>query len=137
MAPCGFLQPSLKEHGTIATLINPGKLIGHLQAVNSDHHQEPRKAAGPPMAPGSCCRERIFLKLQLFPPPPRITWKLLSCFELGEWGARFCASLLTRVLDRWWLLSLSTKHSFLSHQPSRKGLFCLCFVRVFLSFFFL
>lgn len=91
MAPCGFLQPSLKEHGTITTLINPGKLIGHLQAVNSDHHQEPRKAAGPPMAPGSCCRERIFLKLQLFFPPPE---SLGSCSLVLSWESGALGSVL-------------------------------------------
>lgn len=94
MALHGFLPPALKEPGAIASLINPGKLISHLPVVNGENRRAPCKAAGPPVALRSCWRESVFLKRQLIVFPP-ISWKLLSCFQQGEWAARLRAAPLT------------------------------------------
>lgn len=136
MAPCGFLQPSLKEHATISTLINPGKLIGHLRVVNSGHRREPRKAAGPPRAPGSCWRERVFLKLQLifFFLNHLEVALLFGAGKVGRWVLCFCVNP-----SAWPLVApLPLRKAQLSFSSAvEEGtflfVFCACLSVVFLS----
>lgn len=76
-----------------------------------------------PGAPRPCRRKKIFLKLQSFS-----LQSVGSCFPVCSWRSGELGSVLLRSPGLPQLMFLS--RGFVSHGPSRKGLFCLCFVCV-------
>ena len=80
------------------------------------------------LAPRAGAEKRFFQSCNVPHPTPyrHANWQVLSCFQLGQWVARFCASPLTWALRQLMFLS-DPESGFLSPRPSRKGLLCLVF----------